>query len=309
MLPIVGLGPEVRNSPFVPEEDGPDPSIRVRHAAQSPRKVTGRRRGRGHDGGVYGDRPDPVSAATAFVAGRFADARAAYLGGGVLGPLRTPTSDLDVVVVLDPDPDVPDRPRPPYRETFEHEGWITEVFAHDEVSLREWWQRDVARRVPSLVRMVAEGVVILDRDGAADDLRQEAATLLASGPPTPDAHELAARRYGLTNLLDDMAGCDDEAELVYIAGAVLQETAELALLVAGEWLGSGKGLPRRLAEHDPDLLERLVNGHRHVVVYGDTAVLHKTAVDVLVRAGGALLVGYRATGAPAPRGRAARDGG
>lgn len=308
MFPIVGLHPEVRNSPNVPSGDGRHVDPRATRRAK-PREVTGRRSGRGHDGSVYGDRPDPVSAATAFVAGRFADARAAYLGGGVLGPLRTPTSDLDVVVVLDQASDVPDRLRPPYRETFEHEGWITEVFAHDEVSLRAWWQRDVARRVPSLVRMVAEGVVVLDRDGAADEWRREAATILANGPPSPDADELAVQRYALTNLLDDMAGCDDEAELVYIAGAVLREVGELALLVAGEWLGSGKGLPRRLAEHDPDLLERLVNGHRHVVVYGDTAVLHKTAVDVLLRAGGALLVGYRASGAPESPGRAAHDGG
>jgi hypothetical protein len=257
---------------------------------------------------VYGDRPDPVSAATGFVAERFADARAAFLGGGVLGPLRTPTSDLDVVVVLDPAADVPGRPRAPYRETFEHEGWITEAFVHDEASLREWWQRDVDRRVPSLVRMVAEGVVVHDRAGTADDLRREAATVLAGGPPHADPAEVAARRYALTNLLDDMAGCEDEAELVFLAGAVLQAVGELALLVAGEWLGSGKGLPRRLVEHDPDLLERLVNGHRHVVVYGDTAVLHKTAVDVLVRAGGALLVGHRVSGADAPPGRAAHDG-
>lgn len=249
---------------------------------------------------MYGDRPDPVSAAAAFVAERFADARAAFLGDGVLGPLRTPTSDLDVVVVLDPAADVPGRPRPPYRETFEHAGWITEAFVHDEASLREWWDRDVARRVPSLVRMVAASVVLADPSGIADALREEAAAVLAAGPPPADDGELAARRYALTNLLDDMAGCDDEAELGFIAGAVLREVGELALLVDGEWLGSGKGLPRRLAEHDPDLLERLVNGQRHVVVYGDTAVLHKTAVAVLVRAGGALLVGYRATGRPQP---------
>lgn len=260
-------------------------------------------------GSVYGDRPDPVSAATAFVAGHFADARAAFLGDGVLGPLRTPTSDLDVVVVLDPAAATPDRPPAPYRETFEHDGWITEAFVHDEASLREWWRRDVDRRVPSLVRMVAASVVLHDPAGAADPLREEAAALLAAGPPRPDDHELAARRYALTNLLDDMAGCDDEAELAYLAGAVLHDVAELALLVAGEWLGTGKGLPRRLAEHDPDLLERLVNGHRHVVVYGDTAVLHKSAVDVLVRAGGALLVGHRAAGDATPPGRAADDDG
>lgn len=243
-------------------------------------------------GGVYGDRPDPVKAATTFVAGRFAGARAAFLGDGVLGPLRTPTSDLDVVVVLDPAGEVPGVPRPPYRETFEHEGWIAEAFVHDEASLRQRWGRDVASRVPSLVRLVARSVVLLDGAGAAEELRAEAAGLLAAGPPPADDQELAARRYTLTSLLDDMAGCDDEAELAYIAGDVLREVGELALLVAGEWLGSGKGLPRRLAGHDPDLLERLVNGHRHVVVYGDTAVLHKAAVDVLLRAGGALLVGY-----------------
>ena len=184
-------------------------------------------------GSVYGDRPDPVSAATAFVAGRFADARAAFLGEGVLGPLRTPTSDLDVGVVLDPALEVPDRPRPPYRETFEHEGWITEAFVHDEVSLRDWWARDAARRVPSLIRMVAESVVLLDTAGVAETLRAEAAGLLAAGPPRAETDELAARRYALTNLLDDMAGCDDEAELTYIAGAVLEEVSELALLVAG----------------------------------------------------------------------------
>lgn len=247
-------------------------------------------------GGVYGDRPDPVSAATAFVAQQFADARTAFLGDGVLGPLRTPTSDLDVVVVLDPAAEVPGRPRPPYRETFEHEGWIAEAFVHDETSLRAWWRRDVVRRVPALVRMVAASVVLVDVAGAAGTLQAEAAGLLAAGPRRPDAEELAARRYALTCLLDDMAGCDDEAELAFLAGEVLREVGELALLVDGEWLGTGKGLPRRLAEHDPDLLERLVNGHRHVVVYGDTAVLHKGAVDVLVRAGGARLVGHRALG-------------
>lgn len=249
---------------------------------------------------MYGDRPDPVSAATTFVAERFADCRAAFLGDGVLGPLRTPTSDLDVVVILDPAADVPGRPRPPYRETFEHEGWITEAFVHDEASLRAWWGHDVARRVPSLIRMVARSVVLADPGGLAEGLRTRAATLLEAGPRLPHDDELAARRYAVTGLLDDMAGCDDEAELAYIAGAVLREVGELALLVAGEWLGTGKGLPRRLAERDPDLLERLVDGHRHVVVYGDTAVLHKAAVDVLVRAGGALLVGYRASRAAGP---------
>ena len=77
--------------------------------------------------------------------------------------------------------------------------------------------------------------------------------------------------------------------------------AALSLAAGGAWEGGGKALARALLAADPDLAERLVNGHRHVVVYGDTAVLHRAAVDVLVRAG---VRCWWATGCPAdPRRR------
>lgn len=250
-------------------------------------------------GSMYGDRPDPVTAAAGFVAERFAHAAAAFLGGSVLTDLRTPTSDLDVVVVI---PGRTEGDPAPYRETFEHAGWIVEVFVHTRESLERFWRHDADRRVPSLLRMCAESVVLRDAPaagtGSAEEIRVAAAQWLADGPAALDPGALAAMRYRLTDLLDDMAGCDDEQELVFIAGAVVRDVAALALAVAGRWSGGGKGLARALGAHDPDLLERLVNGHRHVVVYGDTAVLHRAAVDVLVRAGGALMVGYRAEAPP-----------
>jgi hypothetical protein len=247
---------------------------------------------------VYGDRPDPVTAATAFVAARFPHAAAAFVGGSVLTELRTPTSDLDVVVVVD-EPSEADPA--PYRETFEHDGWIVEAFVHTPQSLERFWRRDAEqRRVCSLLRMCSESVVVHDRAGSAAGIQATAATRLAQGPPPLEPGALEWMRYGLTDLLDDMAGCDDESELVYIAGAVVKDVSVLALAVAGRWSAGGKALARELGALDPDLLERLVNGHRHVVVYGDTAVLHRAAVDVLVRAGGALMVGYRAV---APAGR------
>ena len=97
-----------------------------------------------------------------------------------------------------------------------------------------------------------------------------------------------------------MAGSDREDELAYLAGLVVSETAALALAAGGEWSGRGKGLARALRRVDPDLAERLVNGQRHVVVYGDTAVLHRAAVDVLMRVGGPLLVGHRLGGETGP---------
>jgi predicted nucleotidyltransferase len=248
------------------------------------------------DGQVYGDRPDPVTAATSFVAARFPHAAAAFVGGSVLTERRTPTSDLDVVVVL---PDRTESDPAPYRETFEHERWIVEAFVHTPDSLERFWRSDADRRVPSLLRMCAESEVLCDPAGIAERLRAEAAQRLATGPAPLDPDALEAMRYGLTDLLDDMAGCDDEQELAFIAGAVVRDVAALALAAGGQWSGSGKGLARALSAYDADLLERLVNGHRHVVVYGDTAVLHRAAVDVLLRAGGALLAGYRAVAPPA----------
>jgi len=252
---------------------------------------------------MYGDRPEPVEAATAFVAARFQEARVAFLGGSVLTHDRTPTSDLDVVVVLEEGVVVADSGlAAPYRETFEHAGWVVEAFVHTRASMDTYWDKDSARRVCSLLRMCAESVVLVDRDGAAAAIQAVAAQRIAAGPPAYDAAELDAVRYGLTDLLDDMAGCDREDELVYLAGAVVRETAVLALVAAGRWSGTGKALGRALRGAEPELAERLVNGHRHVVVYGDTAVLHRAAVDVLLRVGGPLLDGYRAAGPALPGG-------
>jgi hypothetical protein len=251
---------------------------------------------------MYGDRPDPVTAATSFVADRFPGALTAFVGGGVLTEHRTPTSDLDVVVVLD-------GPPAPFRETFEHAGWIVEAFVHTRASLDTFWDSDARRRVCSLLRMCTESVVLLDPGGVADEIRTTAAARIAAGPRRLEDAEWEQLRYALTDLLDDMAGCDDEAELLFIAGAVVRDVATLALELAGEWSARGKALPRALARVDPDLLERLVSGHRHVVNYADTAVLHRAAVDVLMAAGGALMVGYRAGGDPGRAAEAAPEGG
>jgi hypothetical protein len=248
---------------------------------------------------MYGDRPEPVEAATSFVASRFPEAAVAFVGGSVLTEDRTPTSDLDVVVVVPEEVVVADSGmRAPYRETFEHDGWVVEAFVHTRASLDRYWASDAERRVCSLLRMCLESVVLVDRDGSADGIRVVAATLMAQGPPAYTDAELAAVRYGLTDLLDDMAGCDREDELVYLASAVVQEVATVALVSAGRWAGRGKALARALRADEPDLAERLVDGHRHVVMYGDTVVLHRAAVDVLLRVGGPLMDGHRVGGEP-----------
>jgi hypothetical protein len=226
---------------------------------------------------------DPVADARALVRQRFPDARAAFLGGGVLSARRTTTSDLDIVVVLD-------GPPAPYRESLRWRGWPAELFVHDPASIETWFGKDTARRKASLARMITDGAILHDRDGSAGQIRERAGSVLAAGPLPLSRDELDLRRYVLTDLLDDLAGSTDPEETAFICWYVIVATAELALLVAGSWLGGGKWLPRELRATDPALAAGLL------AAIGDPAGLTTLAEEVLSRAGGRLWEGYRVSG-------------
>ena len=238
---------------------------------------------------------EPVPAAADFVAAYFPDALAAFVGGSVLTPDRTPTSDLDVVVLLD-------GPPAPFRGTFRHDGWVVEAFVQTRESLAYFSDRDVERRVPSLLRMCADSRVLVDRAGLAEGIQEEARRRLAAGPPPLDPARRDQLRYVLTDQLDDLAGCRTEDELPHIAGLLLTCAAELALAVGGAWGGTGKGLHRSLVRHDPDLAQRLAAAHRQAVGGGARGPLREVVLEVLDRAGGPLLEGYRVAGPTAEAG-------
>ena len=71
---------------------------------------------------------------------------------------------------------------------------------------------------------------------------------------------------------------------------MLCATAELALLVAGRWLGGGKWLLRELRAADPRLADELIGAR------DDPVRLASLADEVLARAGGRLWAGYRQVG-------------
>jgi hypothetical protein len=234
---------------------------------------------------------EPVPAAADFVAARFPRALASFVGGGVLTAARTPTSDLDVVVVLD-------GPPAPFRETFRHRGWVVEAFVHTRDSLALFYAQDAARRVCSLLRMCGESAVLTDPAGIAAEIQADARRRIAAGPGPLDRAGLDALRYGLTDLLDDLAGCDLPGELAHIAGAVLVSAAQLALAAGQAWGGTAKGLHRSLVAHDPGLADRLVDAHRQALCGGDREPLRQVALEVLARVGGPLQEGYRLGGPP-----------
>lgn len=233
---------------------------------------------------------DPVAAARAVVEERHPAARAAFLGGSVVTGHRTPTSDLDIVVLLHGAP-------APYRESLQHGNWPVELFVHTEETWHAFVEREVAKRRSPLLWMCADGLLLFDRDGAGERLAAEARKLAVAGPPTVTVEEIEDRRYAITDLLDDLAGSADQGERLFIAVELARRTGELALDLGGAWGGGGKWLARRLEITAPGLNARLQHAV-HGALEGQSEALVGVVEDVLARAGGRVWVGYRRSGTP-----------
>jgi hypothetical protein len=220
------------------------------------------------------DAMDPIADATALVTDRFPHATWALLTGSVLGPHRTPGSDLDIVVLRENGAG--------YRESLRYRGWPVELFVHTPEQLDRYLTRELAARKPSTHRMLAQGVPLLGDPG---DLTARCARVLADGPPPLTAAEHDRLRYGLTDLLDDLTHAADAGERAVIAAALWTGTAQAALAFAGRWTGTGKWLLRELRELDPDLAAGWLAARD---------APGPLAERVLADAGGPLFDGYRA---------------
>lgn len=221
-----------------------------------------------------------------YVAANFPDAKVAILGGSAETRYASVTSDLDIVIVNGPG-------YPVFRRTDRHGHRLVEVFVHTPASLDGFIDRDIAtRRRSSLLHMCAEGRLLLDADGSGAPLQRRCWARVEEGPPPLSPAEDEDRRYAVTDLLDDLAGCTDPAELVFVAGATAQALAELILLRDGQWSSSGKWLLRRLRDWAPDVAAMLVDACRQSIADADPTHLHEAATIVLDRYGGRLQEGY-----------------
>lgn len=231
-------------------------------------------------------RPEALTAARQILVARFPRARQAWLSGSVVSGGATDTSDLDITVLLDE--------ALVHRESLIHEGWPAELFVHTESSVRSFVAKDVARRRPTMARLVATGVPLLEGD-AGTQLRHECSAVLAAGPAPLSAVELALARYTLTDQLDDLAGGADEGVLDAIVIEVWRRTAELLLATAERWSGSAKWLIRELQfmdEADDTRYAAALHTGLHAALAGDPARLMAVAEQALDVVGGRLWSGF-----------------
>jgi hypothetical protein len=215
---------------------------------------------------------------------RFPDAVGGLVAGSSARGDDTPSSDLDLIVLLSGRP-------APMRRTELAQGRLVEFFVHTEESFVAFIDRERQLRRSPLLHMCAHGLIICDHDGRLARLQDLARDRWAAGPARLADDELEDRRYRLTALLDDLADETDPADRAALAAAVFTDVADLALVSRGHWSGTGRWLTRRLREIDPDLSENLVAGLQ-AAVHGDASSLKNCGDAELERIGGPLDSGY-----------------
>ncbi|NUW02031.1 nucleotidyltransferase domain-containing protein [Streptomyces sp. CAI 127] len=233
------------------------------------------------------DQEAALAQAGRLVAERFPHALGAVLGGSAAQGRSTPTSDLDIGVLL---ADATGSGR----EVIRHEGRLVELFLNSAGDLPKFFEWDRARRRATVVFVYAQGITLTDPDGHVARTRQLAREIVALGPPPLTAEQWNHGRYVLTCYFDDLVDTPPSSryEQLVIADHVLREAAELLTAHHGAWTGIGKWLPRRLMSADPDRGAALLDGYLDVAERADPTRLVATIGELLDLIGGPLREGY-----------------
>ena len=185
---------------------------------------------------------EPLDMAHHFISTHFPHCQAALFAGSIVRGEATATSDLDIIIF-------DDTLVSSYRESFIESGWPIELFAHNLTSYRTFFEQDCRRAIPSLPRMVTEGIVLKDTN-IVEDIKREARALLDSGPEAWSNETIEMKRYFLTDTLDDLIGCTTRAEGLFIASTLVTLVCEFILRTNRQWTGSSKWTYRALDRYD-----------------------------------------------------------
>jgi hypothetical protein len=227
---------------------------------------------------------DHDALARRFVQERFPQADTAVLAGSTARGERTATSDIDLLVI---GPDTLfDDARDSLAATYAFEGEVFEVFAYTPESFERWARRGLTSHRPVLLTMLLDGRPV--REGSLlGPLRERWRPVRDAGPET-DAHDLDVRRYIVTDLMDDLRDAVDPLERQVLAALLFEQLGQLLLLHHGQWLGTGKQLPRRMRAWDAARTERLAQP----LLRGDHAAFLAAAEVELGILGGRLQAGF-----------------
>lgn len=226
---------------------------------------------------------DYVELTKRFIEERFPGAEIAVIGGSTARGTRTRTSDIDLLLIGD---DIFADGESSLAGAWEYDGEVFEVFAYTHDAYTEWACGGISQYRPVLVHLLVDGQELRGGDALAR-LREEWRAKLAEGPAITE-HELAMRRYSITDLIDDLRDATDPLEKNVVAWDLFEKVADLMLLTDNRWIGAGKYLARRLRDLSVSRTEHLASP----LLNGDLIAFADRAEQELMRAGGRVQAGF-----------------
>lgn len=164
------------------------------------------------------------------------------------------TSDIDLYVIFEGD----------YRQ-LEHKffnGVPCQLFCNPTQRMSQYFieERGRLNNGPTTAHMMANGIVILDRDARIEQIREEAKVALQL-PPKPNEDLLQLMRYhavsSLENMLD-VCQSDPDMAMLEICNA-LPNMLNYYFLKQGQYIPRHKDTLKQLRHHDPDLAQLVHN--------------------------------------------------
>lgn len=229
-------------------------------------------------------RLEPFEAAHMFIFKNYPKCQGALLAGSVVRGEATQTSDLDIVVF---DNNV----RASYRESLKEYGWPIEVFVHNLSSYKSFFESDSKRARPSLPRMVAEGIVVKD-DGIIEVIKKVAEELLEQGPELWPEETIKLKQYFITDALDDLIGCNNRFEGLFIAGKLAELISEFVLRTNQQWIGESKWIMRTLKQYNLRFAKDFGEAFDSYYKTSDKIQVERLVDQVLEPYGGRLFAGF-----------------
>jgi nicotinamide riboside kinase len=224
-----------------------------------------------------------IDAAQAFINEHFPNCEVAFLAGSASRGQETLTSDLDIVIFTSE--------HVSYNKSLHEFGWPIEIFVEDSAFYKHYLAR-LINGCPTMAVMCAEGVVIKDTDGLAQQIKDEANRILEAVPVPFTERQIRDFRYGITKLLEDLTDTEDFGENIFNVNRLTVLTCHLLLAHKHQWTGEGKWLLRSLRKADTHIAEQFVEALEAFYRKNAKEKLIQFVNDVLELVGGKLSDGY-----------------
>lgn len=222
-----------------------------------------------------------VDIARAFVQQTFPDCKAAMLVGSASRGEETDRSDLDILVIVDKADSV-------YEESLSAFGRDIDVLFYTHDACLKIFKLEIQRRRPVVSHMCAQGIILKDQDGLAQQIQDEGRQVLQFGPHAMDQEELDLHRNELTDQLDDFIGSKDPYESHIVAFQIIFNAINIVLSYRRHWLGAGKWMLREFQDCDPKLAQQCFGAMDSYYKYGQKADLIAFVEQALELVGGRL---------------------